>query len=263
MRQMRNGRSRSRGGNYAAAAAVAVTAVLIAVNAAGAVNAAQVYEIRGIAADTAWHPATLTVQTGDTVRWVFEGGVHNVKSTSANWNFTGGYPSSDPAPYTFTAEGAYTFVCEIHEVQGMSGTITVQDEPVDPTPDPDPDPSPSPSPSPAPTPQPSGPGTTTPPPSGGDDTVKPTVAGIRTKALRRAVRVQFRLSEPATVTVRVKRRGSRKVLKAKRVQALAGTSTVTLRSKRLKRGRYTVEIQARDAYGNRSSLVKKQLTLRS
>ena len=31
----------------------------------------------------------------------------------------------------------------------------------------------------------------------------------------------------------------------------AGTRSVTLRSKRLKKGRYTVEIQARDAYGNR------------
>ena len=85
---------------------------------------------------------------------------------------------------------------------------------------------------------------------------------VRTKALRRGVRVRFRVSEPATVTVRVKRRGSRKVLKSRRVQVLAGTRTVTLRSKRLKKGRYTVEILARDAYGNRSSLAKKRLTLR-
>ncbi len=75
------------------------------------------------------------------------------------------------------------------------------------------------------------------------------------------MRVRFRLSEPATVTVRIKRRGSRKVLKSARVQARAGTRTVTLR-KRLKKGRYTVEIRARDAGGNRSSLATKRLTLR-
>ena len=50
-------------------------------------------------------------------------------------------------------------------------------------------------------------------------------AACSSKALRRAVRVRFRLSEPATVTVRVKRRGSSKVLKSKRVQAAAGTRT--------------------------------------
>jgi hypothetical protein len=77
------------------------------------------------------------------------------------------------------------------------------------------------------------------------------------------VRVRFSLSEPATVTLRIKRRGSRKALKSARVQAAAGMRSVTLRSKRLRKGRYTVEIQARDAYGNRSSLAKKRLTLRS
>ena len=85
---------------------------------------------------------------------------------------------------------------------------------------------------------------------------------MRLKAARRAVRVRFALSEPATVTIKVKRRGSKKVLKSARLQAPAGTRSVTLRSKRLKSGRYTVEIQARDAFGNRSSVAKKRLSLR-
>ena len=46
------------------------------------------------------------------------------------------------------------------------------------------------------------------------------------------------------------------------MQASAGTRTVTLRSKRLKKGRYTVEIEARDASGNRSRLATKRVTLR-
>ena len=83
---------------------------------------------------------------------------------------------------------------------------------------------------------------------------------VRLKALRRAVRVRFRLSEPATVTVGIKRAG--RVLKAARVQARAGTRTVTLRGTRLRKGRYTVEIRARDAFGNRSRLAKKRLAVR-
>ena len=74
------------------------------------------------------------------------------------------------------------------------------------------------------------------------------------------MRVRFRLSEPATVTVRVKR--GRKVLKSKRVQAGAGTHSVTVRSKKLKKGRYTVEVLARDAFGNRSKLATKRLSVR-
>ena len=122
---------------------------------------------------------------------------------------------------------------------------------------------PTPTPTAAP-PPPSGGGTvTTPPPALVADTVKPSVGSVRLKAMRRAVRVRFKLSEPATVTIRIKRRGSPKVLKSARVQAPAGTRTVTLRSKRLKKGRYTVQIQARDAAGNRSSLTTKRLTLRN
>ena len=77
-------------------------------------------------------------------------------------------------------------------------------------------------------------------------------------ALRRAVRVRFRLSEPATVTVHVKRAG--KVVRSARVQARAGTRTLTLN--RFKGGRYTVDLRARDAVGNRSSLAVKRLTVR-
>jgi predicted phage tail protein len=83
---------------------------------------------------------------------------------------------------------------------------------------------------------------------------------VKLKALRRAVRVRFKLSEPATVAVAVKRRKA--VLKSKRIQAPAGTHSLTLRSKRLKKGRYTVVIRARDAYGNRSKPATKRLSLR-
>jgi plastocyanin len=114
-----------------------------------------------------------------------------------------------------------------------------------------------------PNPQP-GPGAAhvvTPRPDGGGDAVRPTISAPKLKALRRGVRVRFRLSEPATVTVRIKRSGSRRVLASARVQAGAGTRTVTVRSKRLRKGRYVVDLRARDASGNRSALTTRRLTL--
>ena len=260
---MDNGRKGSRSGIYAAIIVIALAAGIGVVGVAGARTTATEYFIEAHAADSVWHPNTRTIQKGDTVTWTFEaGGFHNVKSTSSNWSFTSGTdPSHDPVSYPFTDTGTYTFVCGIHP--GMTGTITVQNDPV-PT-----DTatatvtqtaSPTPSPTPTPTPTTQAGHNTTPPPSGGTDTVKPTVGGVRLKALRRAVRVQFRLSEPATVTVNVKR--SRKLIASKRVQTGTGSHAVTLRSKRLKKGRYAVEIRARDAFGNQSRLATKRLTLR-
>jgi plastocyanin len=265
---MSRGRGRSRTGVYAAITAIAATAGLAAVSAAGAAGSAAEHSIRAIAADTEWHPSTLTIQTNDTVTWVFEGGVHNVTSTSPNWNFTSGpAPSTGPASHQFIAPGSYTFVCEVH-AGTMDGTITVQDAPVTPTPTPTETPTATPTATatatatPAASPSPGAGHGTTPAPSPTPDTVKPIVSGVKLKGARRAVRVRFRLSEPATVTIKVKRRGSKKVLRSARVQAAAGMRSVKLRSTKLKRGRYTVEIEARDAFGNRSSLAKKALRLR-
>ena len=146
---MSNGRGGSRAGVHAAMATIALTAGLAVVGAAGATGSAAEHTIRGIAADIEWHPSTLTIQTNDTVTWVFEGGIHNVASTSPNWSFTSGpAPSTEPASYQFTAIGSYTFVCEVHV--GMEGTVTVQDAPVTPTPTPTQTATPTPTPTPTP-----------------------------------------------------------------------------------------------------------------
>ena len=65
--------------------------------------------------------------------------------------------------------------------------------------------------------------------------------------------MRFWLSEPATVVITATRRGSKTVLASATVQSPAGTRAVTLRDKRFKRGRYTVELRAVDAMGNRAS----------
>ena len=109
--------------------------------------------------------------------------------------------------------------------------------------------------------QPSDPGTNTPPPTGGTaDLVKPTLRSFGAKGARRAVKVSFRLSENSTVTIRVKR--GRKVVKSVTKQLTAGERTVSVRSAKLRKGRYKVEVRARDASGNVSTLASKSLRLK-
>ena len=95
------------------------------------------------------------------------------------------------------------------------------------------------------------------PPATGVDVVPPTVDGAapRLRALgltrlRRAVRVRFSLSEPATVRIVVRRKGTRKPVEVVTVRARAGKRTVELRLGRLAKGRYTIVVRARDAAGN-------------
>lgn len=202
--------------------------------------------------------ANVTIAPGESVTWHFDGSTmgHNAADSehgmSPEWavpdHFV--FVTSGDYPHQFTSEGTYDFFCEAH--QQMKGTVTVGTPPdEDPPPDDDPPSSPPPT---------GGTHPTTPAPTPEPDSVKPKVRSVKLKALRRAVRVRFRLSEPATVTVKVKR--GRKVVKAKRVQAGKGLHSVTVRSKKLKKGRYTVEILARDASGNRSRLATKRLSVR-
>jgi plastocyanin len=207
------------------------------------------------------------VQTGDTVTWVFDGSAnqHNAAHDSGaaspdpRWDsFAGQFVTSGSYSFQFLKPGDYTYVCQAHS--SMTGTIHVTGDPIEPTPTPTP--TPSATPTPTPIPQPGG-TATTPPPSAGTDTVKPRVTRIKLTALRHGARVRFKLSENATVTVAFRKRsGSHRVLKAVRRQVRAGTRSITVRSSRLKKGRYTVELRARDAFGNRSSLIHKRLTVR-
>ncbi len=261
---MSKGRSRSLTGVHAAIAAIAI-AGLGAVGAAGADEAVD----QTINADdgTAFTPAQVNIQVNESVTWTFDNPAnpHNVVAkpdspTRVEHRGRARRPSDHPdvGPIPFPNEGTYTFFCEVHP--WMQGTVISgcrrrhadADRPRPLTPHADADPHPR---------RPSGGGhVTTPAPTGGGDTVKPTVRNVSLTVKGRAVRVRFRLSERATVTVRIKRRS--RVVKAASVQAAAGTRTVTLRSKRLTKGRNTVEIRARDAYGNRSSLATKRLLVR-
>jgi plastocyanin len=207
--------------------------------------------------------AEVSINTGEKVTWNFTGTTgHNAAASNdvpadPAWkDYVGEFnPPTGSYSYTFTQPGDYTFVCQAHQAQ-MHGVIHVTG---DPTGTPTSTATSTPTPTPTKSPQPGG-GTTTPPPSGGTDTVKPTVNKLKLKALRHAARVTFKLSEASTITIRVKR--GKKLLVSKRLQAPAGTRTVTVRSRKLKKGRYTIEILARDAVGNRSVAARKTLRLR-
>jgi plastocyanin len=206
--------------------------------------------------------------SGDTVIWDFSDGPyanpHNAVSDSGNWSFSTGAPTQNHVPnpdrFTFTQNGTYEFICEAHPVQ-MSGTITVTGG-SDPTSSPSPSPTVSATPTPTPSTQPSDPGITTPRPTGGaSDLVKPTLKSIGAKGKRRAVRVTFRLSENATVTIRVKR-GNRTVRTITK-QLAAGKRSLAVRSAKLRKGRrYRVVVWARDASGNVSTPASKSLRIR-
>jgi plastocyanin len=83
-------------------------------------------------------PPELTINVGDTVTFVNGGGFHNVASDpdsvqafrcANGCDETGGNGDPDSnswsATVTFTAAGSAPFHCEVHEGQGMVGTITI------------------------------------------------------------------------------------------------------------------------------------------
>jgi plastocyanin len=201
-------------------------------------------------------PAEVTIQAGEAVDVAFPGpyqNPHNAVASSGNWSWTSGPLNQNPQPTAttpvFNTAGDYEFVCSLHGA--MHTIIHVQGGSTE-----TPTPTPSPTPTPTPTTHPS---TTTPPPTATVDTVKPTIRRLRLKALRHhAARLTFTLSENATLTIRVKR--GHRVLKTVRVQARKGRHSVKLRG--LKKGRYTIEVRARDAVGNRSKLATKRLRVR-
>jgi len=79
-------------------------------------------------------PERFEIATGDTVRWVWAAGGHNVRATStpsgSDWAGTPGgdgktYGKGYTYQYTFDVVGEYDYVCIPHESLGMTGSFTV------------------------------------------------------------------------------------------------------------------------------------------
>jgi plastocyanin len=236
------------------AALVAVLATLLL---APAASAQTVQAVDGTAADNynnRWTPQTTTIKVGQIVTWSFAGtsALHNVESSGANWNpaFRNGDPASGSpsASYTFTKPGTYRFICEVHATT-MFGDVLVTDASGNPPPPPPPPPL-----SEQPFPNDAG----TPSAFEVDDALGPRLSRMWARGREHAARVGFRLDEPAVVTVRVQR--ARLTVKRSRAMLLKGKRRLTIR--RLRAGRYRLDVFARDLAGNRSRVRHARVTVR-
>jgi plastocyanin len=262
----------------AAMAVLAVACVIGGVSVAAAAAPRTEFKVQAVTG-TKWEPSTLSVKTGDTVTWDLNSGdgqPHNAKGVDGppedpNWpKFTGTIGTSGTETYTFTQPGTYNFVCQVHQV--MTGTITVTGTAVTPTATPSvtatatatpsvsatatatATPTASPQPTVSATPTPVGSDRTTPAPLGTSrlDVTPPTVSKLKLKAVPHGAKVSFSLSEQASVTIRVKH--GKTTVRTTRLSQRAGSWSVTIRGTKIVRGRSTVEVEARDARGNRAAV---------
>jgi plastocyanin len=286
------GHSPLRRGLLAATATLALGAVVAGVSVAGAATSFRVYSVEngatpcfsvvaGKTGCTAADRGDLTIQTGDTVVWDFStanGNFHNAASKSSTpaepaWNARNKdqVQQGGTMSWRFTTAGVYEYYCRVHA--SMVGTITVEGEAVPTETEPQPEPatetavdqptvSATATAAASATPDDH---TSTPAPghaTSAKDTEAPRLASASAKKQRDGVRVRFWLSEPATVTINARRKGSRVVLTGATVQAPAGTRALMLRSKAFKKGTYTVELRPTDAMGNRAGAVTTTLRVK-
>jgi len=85
---------------------------------------------RGNGSYWAFDPAVVAVSPGTTVvwEWTGRGSTHNVASPDGREPLYSGpavTSSSETYAYTFEESGAYQYVCEPHEIQGMKGAVIV------------------------------------------------------------------------------------------------------------------------------------------
>ena len=91
------------------------------------VSAAEV--VMGAGANLVFDPAEITINAGDTVRFVNEAlPPHNVivKEASALSHEELAFAAGDSFEITFPDAGDYTYVCGPHEGAGMTGVVHVQ-----------------------------------------------------------------------------------------------------------------------------------------
>jgi plastocyanin len=73
--------------------------------------------------NTRFHPGTLTINRGDSVRWIW-----GERGTEHNVTFNGFHSRTQTSgSYTvkFTHSGTFSYRCTIHESEGMRGKIVV------------------------------------------------------------------------------------------------------------------------------------------
>jgi len=84
--------------------------------------------------DSVFTPSAVTIQPGDTVHWVWDGGNHSTTSVAGSaetWD-SGVHTPGFSFDHTFAQSGTFSYFCSVHgfdrgngSAGGMSGTITV------------------------------------------------------------------------------------------------------------------------------------------
>lgn len=75
-------------------------------------------------------PAQVTIKVGQTVRWTWAGGSHNVVSGTScapNGHFKSGAPQAGGTfEHKFETAGTFPYYCEPHCAMGMTGEVVVE-----------------------------------------------------------------------------------------------------------------------------------------
>jgi plastocyanin len=215
---------------YVLGAAVALTVTIMVVGAPGPWpqgHAAATTVGVGTGGD-AFGPAAVTIAQGDSVTWQWQSGNHTVTSATASEPFDSGSMTSGAFSHTFATAGTFSYLCIYHG--GMTGTITVTPTAAAPA---------APAAGTAPGAAPAGaPGTR---PASGPT---PVAAGAVPKLVR-VKRLVFTLNHPATVATVA----AGKKTQLGKLEAKTGKGTMLLALNRLKVGRYTLLVNARNTAG--------------
>jgi plastocyanin len=212
-----------------------ITAALLTVGVAAPAQAADVH-----ISNFAFSPTPITIAQGDTVTWHWDGPDtnHSVTSDSGQADSFDSDPNQPPSSAThpptstfahvFNTPGSFTYHCQIHSF--MTGKVVVN-----------------------------APGGGPPP-----DTTPPAISAVSVKGGRtcpkhkkhckpKPTTVGLTLSEDAQLTLTVKGRPKATTTKAGK----AGTNKLTLSTRELPPGKYTVTVTATDSGGNTSAPVKR------
>ena len=177
-------------------------------------------------------PSSITISQGDTVKWTWAGPDTNHSVTSKNGQSDSfdsdpgrtpsnlDHPPGDTFSHTFNTPGTFSYICKVHSF--MTGKVIVN-----------------------------GPA--------GSDVTPPAISKLSATGGRkckkgqrhckgRPTTLRFKLSEAATVKVKVPKRGSANVTRA----GHKGSNTINFSTSKLPPGKWTLNVSATDASGNKS-----------
>ena len=100
-----------------------VTAVALLAFVPAVARAGQVVEVH--VTSNVFTPDFVLIHQGDTVRWIFDQGIHDTVSVGGEWN-SGYHNPGEVFEYRFTGTGQYDYYCSIHiDCCNMMGSVYV------------------------------------------------------------------------------------------------------------------------------------------